>query len=177
MVMWQKGRNHYVEPQRVNEVKEKNALTWKGYTAALLWDAPAGLWLPVVLELTESAERDMRTAYSRGQLWELRRAEQTDRRKTPVVATLRSTQGPADAPEAFHIRDVLLALYHVRAIDLSAKNPLPLRTLVSPVTLPPPEPTAAEVADKPATAAEWQRLRERAALAARPSRNGSAEHK
>jgi hypothetical protein len=137
-VHWLRGRSFYCDPRGCPPAKHNSDRQWKGYAAAHLWDAPAALWLPIVLEVTESLELDLRGLYARGQLWEVSRPEQSDRRKTPVAGRLIGTRTPRETPAAFDVKDVLRHLYHTDVIDLTAKNPLPSRVIVEPFKAPPP---------------------------------------
>ena len=60
---------------RPSPTYHRSETVWKGYVAAEIWRCATDDWLPVVLELTEHVELDMRDVYARGQLWELRRGQ------------------------------------------------------------------------------------------------------
>jgi hypothetical protein len=105
---------------------------YKGYVAAELFREGNDDWLPVVLEVTEHAELDMRQLYRRGQVWQLSRAADRKGKQGPVRALLIDTGDPEEVPEAFNIEIVLQHLYHVLAVDLRARNPMPPRLVMSP---------------------------------------------
>ena len=159
-VHWCRGRNLYCDPRGCDGPLHRMQRVWKGYAAAHLWVPRDTFWLPVVLEITESLELDFRGVYGRGQVWELSRDQLSARRKPPVKGKLVEKRPAGQVPDAFDVRSVLMHLYHVDAIDLTSKNPLPPRQLVEPVGGAPPSPAiSADQADT-GTAADWSRFRE-----------------
>jgi hypothetical protein len=164
IVHYYKGRSEYCDPRGCPAPQHAAPWNWKGYVAACLWDEPAALWRPIVLELTSNAELDMRGLYAKGQLWELRRDPERSKKKKPVTATLLDAKWNDGERDAFPIMDVLRHLYHKDVIDLTAPNPLPPRTLVEPFAGRAPVDPNAPPADKPLTAEEFQKFRAKMGL-------------
>lgn len=106
--------------------------TWKGYVAAQQFRPLTKDWLPVVLELTEHAELDMREAYQRGQEWVLERRFGSNKKAGPVTASLHKPAALQALPAPFDVLRVLVHVYHCNDISLNVKNPLPPR-LVLPI--------------------------------------------
>lgn len=105
--------------------------TWKGYAPVVIWNAARNVWMPWVLEMTESLELDLREIVRRGQIWEIWR-DPLGKKSTPVEGKLiEDDRDPKRVPPAFDIVPVLRGLYHLAQIDLTHKNPMPPRTLVS----------------------------------------------
>jgi hypothetical protein len=104
--------------------------TWKGYAPVVVWNAAKNVWMPWVLEMTESLEVDLRGIVRRGQVWEIWR-NPLGKKSTPVECKLLEDDRDAKRiPPVFDIVPVLRGLYHLTQIDLSQKNPMPPRTLV-----------------------------------------------
>lgn len=105
--------------------------TWKGYAAVVVWNAAKKVWMPWVLEITESLELDLRSIVRRGQIWELWRNAAGKRSSPAEGKLLEEDRDPAGVPAAFSVVSVVRQLYHFTAIDLSQRNPMPPRTLVA----------------------------------------------
>ena len=134
-----RGRSIYCEGEADCRLCRTHPDTcWKGYFAGEAWDTRRGWWLPVVMELTESCELDLRYRFSRGQVWLFSRAAQTGKKKTPVSAALIEELDPESLPASFEVYAVLRTLYHVRNISLTTPNPLPDRVMVEPTAGPGP---------------------------------------
>lgn len=103
---------------------------WKGYLAALGWLEPKRSWLPIVLEVTESLELDMRGRIGRGQDWKLTRDKETPKQRKPVRGELLGSVAWSLIPPAFDFLPVLLNLYHEQKLDLGTPNPMPARIIV-----------------------------------------------
>lgn len=163
-------RSEYCEGKECPASMHRHKPTWKGYAAAEVHREDPGVWLPIVLEITEYAEQDLRGKYRRGQLWRFWRpvdavrkvAGRVKHEAQPVQAQLLDHGDPDGVPPAFDVRPTLLRLYHIFSIDLSVPNPLPPRTMVRPSydPLPPalqPKPTEAFV---PPSEKAYERLRQ-----------------
>lgn len=104
--------------------------TWKGYAPVVVWNSARNVWMPWVLEMTESLELDLRGILRRGQIWEIWR-DPLGKKSTPVEGKLLEEDRDASRiPKAFDIVPVLRGLYHLTQIDLTSRNPMPPRTLV-----------------------------------------------
>lgn len=118
---------------------------WYGYLPVERWVDELRLWLPCVLQVTESMELDFRDKVQRGQYWTLAMAG--DKKKGNAARA--QLDGPCsgdELPHPFDVLPVLRALYHVP--DLRPPwlpNPTPGRiALVPSVGAPPPGSKAAE---------------------------------
>lgn len=122
-----KERSVYCDPDDCVAGLHRTERFWKGYAAVEVYDQRAAKWLPTVLEITEHLELDFRERFDRGQCWELWRMKETRKKKEPVQGTLLEERDPNTFPPAFDYVPVLLAIYHLERIDLSAKNPRPMK--------------------------------------------------
>lgn len=121
---------------------------WYGYLAVERWDEQLRLWVPCVLQVTESMELDMRDQVARGQYWSLA----MDGKKKKGNAARASLEGPCRAdelPHPFDILPVLRALYHEPELRPPwMENPQPGRIALAPsIGAPPPGSQAAEQAE------------------------------
>jgi hypothetical protein len=137
---------------------------WKGYCTVDLYDPANRWWAPVVLEITETCELDMRGRYERGQLWELSREADTPKRKSPVRAKLIGQADETEMGPPIDCVPVLRSLYHAYELTLGTPNPMPARVMVSPIagTAPPtvePVPEGESVAAKTFRELEEERRR------------------
>lgn len=173
-----RGRSVYCDPTNCNPANHRTGRFWKGYAAAEVWMKPEGLYVPVVLELTEALELDVRGRWKRGQLWELSREKQVGRRHPPIVGVLLG-DAPGPLPPAFDCFDVLTHLYHADGIQLEEENPMPPRVMVkASVGAPPPAaPKNGTHAPDPGEAAEaarfWQQARTRMGDFLKSHKNGN----
>lgn len=127
-----RDRSHYCAGDECDRSMHRSSAVWKGYVAAEVFRKACGDWLPVVLEITESLELDMRGVYARGQVWEVSREKETSKKKKPLVGRLVRVDQADKLRAAFDVRLVLYHLFHVTQIDLSARNPLPPRLVLEP---------------------------------------------
>jgi hypothetical protein len=104
---------------------------WYGYLAAERYHQPDRVWYPIVLEVTENAEMEMRGVAARGQVWVFSRGPRVDHKHAPVVAVLTEQLDTSILPPAFNVLPVLHRRYRSDEIDLSVRNPMP-----SKVTMP-----------------------------------------
>jgi len=104
---------------------------WKGYTLAEVLDPSIKSWWPVVLELTENAEVELRGQIKRRALVQLSREEDSGKKKQPVRARLLGVVPSSDAlRQEIEWKPVLYRLYRVQALPPHQKNPLPDRIFV-----------------------------------------------
>lgn len=161
-----RGRSKYCDPLNCNPADHRTGRFWKGYASAELWLPRETLWMPIVLEITEALELDLRGRWERGQCWELTREKQVGKRHPPIVGVL---VGKAEGklPPAFGVLDVLTHLYHADGLQLGELNPMPPRVLVaaSPGAAPAGPATnghaSAPAADSAEAAKFWQQARAR----------------
>jgi hypothetical protein len=125
MTHFEQGRSKYCDPQYCWPKCRAKGRYYKGYFAAQVWVEKWDCWYPVVCELPEKAELDVRQQFRRGLIWEFSRAADRRSSKSPVRAVLKEEQDPHNWPLAFDIAPSLLHLYHLEEIDLTAENPLP----------------------------------------------------
>lgn len=122
---WESGRSKYCHPDACFPKCRNKPRYWKGYTAAQVWVPHWNVWYPVVLEIPERAELDMRSQFDRGTVWEMTREADRKGSRSPVRAVYKELHDVKQLPMAFNIEPVLLHLYHLDEIDLTAPNPLP----------------------------------------------------
>lgn len=112
---------------------------WYGYLPVERWVEELRLWVPCVLQVTESLELDFRDRLQRGQYWTL--AMKGDKKKGNAArGQLDGPCDPAELPHPFDILPVLRSLYHVPDLQPpKIPNPAPGRVALSPsVGAPPP---------------------------------------
>jgi hypothetical protein len=126
---WEKTRSRVCLGEDCKSPQHKIETIWKGYIAAEELDRRHGAWHPVVLEISEHAELDLRGRYKRGQVWKFSRFLKDGKKQSSVTAELLGEYDMNAVPAAFDVNRVLLHMYHVQAIDLGAKNPLPDRVV------------------------------------------------
>jgi hypothetical protein len=136
---------------------------WKGYCACESWDRVDSLWIPWVLEITESLELDFRGKFDAGQVWLLsREADRVRKKPSPVVGRLLEERDPATFPAPFDIRPVLMHFYHTNSVQLNQKNPLPERTILLPSKgLPPVFPSQKSEQPTMGSRKLWEELRKK----------------
>lgn len=157
-VHWVKTRSWLCVGMECPANLHKGDRLWKGYVSALLWDQAACHWLPIVAELSEHVELDMRGQMARGQMWEIMRGATVGKRHQPTKAMLIGTQKSSDLPMDYDTMPTLQHLYHAEKIDISFTNPLPARVMVLPFSAPPPPKRMEESGDdKPISSEELTR--------------------
>jgi hypothetical protein len=129
---WARGRSLYCDPDGCSSPYHKQGSVWKGYCTAELWDAVRKRWNPIVWEITETAEVDMRGIFARGQTWFVERPEETEKKRRPVRAKLHELGDPGSIPPPLDYLPVLRALYHVPTLTATVRNPMPDRVMVTP---------------------------------------------
>ncbi len=174
---YERGRSHYCPGDRCGCVRVRLPRIWKGYASVEVYDGRAKLWAPAVLEITEGLELDLRGQYARGQVWELTRDEQTDKKATPVRGRLLEVLKAEQVPAAFPFKPVLIRVYHApEGLETCHANPMPPRVMVSHSEGPPPKvPPAPDGQERPADALPLRelvaRLRDRGALGDTAAKN------
>lgn len=130
---------------------------WKGYVPVLHWRKTEKFWLPAILEISESLELDLRGVYSRGQVWEFRRAMPEGGKKPPITGRWNSQwQQPLACP-AFDVLPGVRWLYHDDAIELNTPSPLPERVLVDPIHMAAPGESAKNAPPTPEEKAKFRK--------------------
>jgi hypothetical protein len=149
---WKPKRSHYCVGEDCPAALHKLNSFWKGYGAAEVWCRDSKVWLPICLELTEHLELDFRGKWQVGQIWEISRAKMVGYQHQPTRAAFVRQLPSEQTPPAADILPTLLHLYHVPAIKLDVKNPLPAKTMVVASHGEPPvefDPGLADEADRP----------------------------
>lgn len=126
-----RGRSLYCEGDECLPAIHRTTRYWKGYFAGEVYSKKDQLWLPVVLEITEHLELDLRHRFARGQVWDMSRLPESKKKREPVQGTLLETLDERAVPPAFSIVECLQHLYHRTDLDLNARNPLPDRVVVT----------------------------------------------
>lgn len=125
-----KERSQYCDPEGCRWGCPKAPQIWKGYAAADVYDDAVKLWLPVCFELTEALELDFRDKWQRGQVWRVTRPVKKKKKNEARFAVLIEQHSESSLPPEFDFLPCLLNTFHIFAIDLCHKNPLPPRVLV-----------------------------------------------
>jgi hypothetical protein len=126
-----RGRSVYCAGEKCDSTVHKLDRVWKGYAAVELWNVATKRWNPVVLEISEALELDLRGLWKRGQVWEFWRDVPTKKKSMPIMGKLHAERDPATFPPAFDYKPVLLHLYHIQAVHLGSLNPMPPRVIVT----------------------------------------------
>lgn len=139
---WYKGQSRYCCDKECNPIMHREEQVWKGYFAAQVWVPPEpgrkGVWKPVVFEITEALELDLREEFRRGQIWEVFRIPTDAKDNPPTAGQLLEEHDPDSFAPEFDIRNVLMNMYHTQKIDLTKKNPMPPRMFAAAEEAPPP---------------------------------------
>lgn len=125
-------RSYFCPGQECSCQHSRKPRLWKGYVSSEVYNQERNLWLPVVLELTEYLELDMRGVYQRGQVWQLSREKEEGKKKKPVCGVLLELRDERNFPPAHQILETLRHLFHAMDLQLLYDNPLPARTMVAP---------------------------------------------
>jgi hypothetical protein len=126
-----RGRSVYCQGDKCEATLHKLDRVWKGYAAVELWNVATKKWNPVVLEISEALELDLRGFWKRGQVWEFYRDLPTKKKSMPIMGKLLEERDPLAMPPEFDFKPVLLHLYHVQSIRLDCLNPMPPRVMVT----------------------------------------------
>jgi hypothetical protein len=130
---WDKKRSWYCRGEDCAHPRHRQGSVWKGYAAVEVWDGCNKVWSPVVWELTEAAEVDVRGVFARGQVWKLTREAESDSKKKPVRAKLHDQLEVSTLRPEPEVLPVLRALYHVADLVANVRNPMPDRVMVEAV--------------------------------------------
>lgn len=122
--------SQYCRGENCPNAWHKEKKVWKGYLAGETHNFTAERWEPGVLEITESLELDLRDIYCRGQVWEIKRGVKVGKTNPPLSGRFHEQLNEKHLPPAFDYMPVLLHIYRVFPLDLTAKNPMPPRVLV-----------------------------------------------
>jgi hypothetical protein len=106
------------------------ALTlWKGYVAAREWEERLKRWYPIVLEVTECLEEQLRGRALAGEIWILTR-ESGRKRSGKVIGRYLERREEPSLTQCFGTLNALLRFYHSDTLDLGVPNPLAPRLLL-----------------------------------------------
>lgn len=146
MTHWRHGATRVcMGPQLCELALHRIDQIWYGYLAVERWDEGMHLWVPHVLQVTESLELDMRKKLERGQYWELSMVN-TKPKGNPTRGQLIGRCDDDELPMPFDILPVLRAMFHRPDLQPpSVANPTPGRIALAPSTgAPPPGSKVAE---------------------------------
>jgi hypothetical protein len=128
-----KGRSLYCRPEGCPSDRHKAERYWKGYAACLLSRPQDKLLDPIVLEITDRTELDLRARWGRGQWWRLTHKPEVKGKHEPIEASYVGRVDLAIVPPAFDVRAVLMHVFHEEHIDLGIANPMPPRVVMQSV--------------------------------------------
>jgi len=168
MTVWEKtaGRSYYVDPSL--PFRAKGELVWKGYLPALIWRPKTADYLPIVWEITESLELDLRGVVQRGQHWEVTRGVRVGKKRPPVIGRLLGMTKCALIAPAFDVMDCVRWTYHDQRCALALPCPAAARTMVSPIVMDrPTDPLKEEQPKAPPPKEVLEEFRKRTGLAYR----------
>lgn len=134
-----RGRSQYCKGDDCPPIIHKAEITWKGYAPCMWWVDGQNVWRPIVLEITEHAELDLRAMIRKGQIWQFSRPVEPGKKNPPTFAALLEERTAQGLPPPFDVKPVLQTLYHAMTLDLSVKNPLPPRVFAYDTDDAPPE--------------------------------------
>jgi hypothetical protein len=164
-VHWYQGRSVYCPgaEQCPASVHRRKRL-WKGYAAVYLWDPKRALWLPRVLEVTESLGDHLRDREMRGEVWVLGRKD-PKARTSAVIGRQLQTRDVSTLRPPFDIRPVLARVFSCDLVVLDADHPRPPVVMLEPArdTPPPEDRKQGTESTQAAPAQTWKRLRAEAA--------------
>lgn len=155
------GRSEYCKGNDCPDALHRRGSYWKGYVAAELFEPRPRHWIPIVLEITEALELDMRGRYARGQVWQLSRNPSSKRRHFPIVGMLIQEPTAQVLRAAFDVRPVLAHLYHTNEIALDRDNPTPAPVVLEVAVDGPPPPVPVAKRPDQLTADERAQILER----------------
>lgn len=126
-----------LDEERCPPALHKTRTTWKGYAPVDEWDRTTEMWVPGVLEITESLEHFLVGRKLRGEVWGLTR--KGPQKKDPVLGLFSETMDPGFLPESFDVVAVLKRFYHEEHLVLGIPNPIPRPVLLRPRQGPAPK--------------------------------------
>lgn len=154
---------------------------WYGYLAVERWMDSTNVWIPCVLQVTESLELDFRGRLKRGQYWELGMGSQK-KKGNPTRGQLLGTCQDEELPNPFDLLPILRALFHCPGLQPPRiPNPTPGRVALMPSQgAPPPGSKAIErqanlriPVDSQGVRPNFTEMRKAHEEAKKPSANGS----
>jgi len=151
----------------------REQLLWKGYTAVDLWDKSLNHYLPMVLEVSESLEHQLRGRNLRGEVWVLQR--KGHRNKKQITGDYTERRDSKSIRPAFDVLPIVRTLYHCSTLCLGLDNPVPSPTMLEAYLGAPPSiafPDAGEEENKKIDPATREKLREEMRTAFGATRNG-----
>lgn len=130
---WRSGRTIPCPgPDECLSSMHKSGIIWKGYAPVEAWEELGRLWVPFVLEVTESLEEQLRGRDLRGEVWTLFRVQKNGR-TDPVAGIYCERLAEGKLSPAFDVKPVLLRLFHVSELRLGRANPLPPKIMLEAV--------------------------------------------
>jgi hypothetical protein len=145
-----KDRSQYCHgPSECRYQHDKLDRVWKGYASADFWDPTAKVWQPVVAEITECCEVDMRGLYLPGQQWQFVKQVQVGKQRPKLNAILVANVTPGVQVLPYNIVPALQTMFHVEEVRLIHPNPCPARVMVVPFQGPPPGQVTPTIPDDP----------------------------
>jgi hypothetical protein len=169
MTHWRHGATRVcVGPHDCEPALHRIDAIWYGYLAVERWDEEMHLWVPHVLQVTESLELDMRKKLARGQYWELSMVA-TRAKGNPTRGQLIGLVQD-ELPMPFDVLPVLRTMFHRADLQPpSIANPAPGRIALVPSTgAPPPGSQVAErqeqfrvPVDSEGVRPRWQEVKKR----------------
>jgi hypothetical protein len=158
-----KKRSEYCPGDRCQCRLRNERRIWLGYASIVRWEAQHGLWVPCVLQITESLEHCFDGVFRRGQEWTLsRRTGDEVKKHYPVVGQLVGNVPADQVPPHFPYLDTLLRAYHVSEIQEWYRNPYPRPTKVALPAATPPGSAEPPQPSKPVTQEMLDAVRRRA---------------
>lgn len=130
-IHWIKGASVWCQGKDVCRHHHEK-LIWKGYCCVEDWNQAGNLWVPRVLEITESLDQDFRGVFRRGQIWELRYGKKRhDSKALGITGVLWEQVEDPHWPEPYDMQPVLDSTYGVIGVRLTQDNPMPPRLMVT----------------------------------------------
>jgi len=111
-------------PETCPATIHRQPTVWKGWAAAEVLDASAGVWWPTVVEVTEKLDEVLSGRSLRGECWDLVRLA-SRRKGKPLTGTFVKNYALDRLRPAFDVLPVLQRCYHVLEIALGLPNPMP----------------------------------------------------
>lgn len=157
MTHWWHGRSRYCPQDDTCEHHDQEAV-WKGYCCVEQWVQAGQMWVPKVLEITESLDQDFHGRFRRAQVWEITHLKTSDKKKSgKFQGKLWQQLEEAHVPLPYNMQAVLDNLYHFIGVRLDTDNPLPRRVMVHPSKGDPPRKPGEEAPSSPILSEEATR--------------------
>jgi len=121
---WHSGRTHpCLGSERCIPTIHRSRTVWKAYAPVESWEIVTELWIPAVLEITESLESHLTGRRLRGETWILSRS--ASKKVGSVIGVYTETVPEKDLRPAFSIVSILERFYHQKDLQLGTPNPIP----------------------------------------------------